>query len=101
MTVNPFHFRNFEPDQRLTEIAESILKQITEIAPYNSTISAFMKSDDDGGYWSAMDIYCLPGPFIARTRASTPHEALQLLKERITDKIASWKLNRNFDHAAA
>jgi len=95
--LNQFHFRNFTPDNDIIEMASKIYNEVQNISPYESTVTAFMKEDEDEGYWGAIDVYCASGPFIARTRASTPQEALKLLKDRISSKVSTWKRTRNLE----
>lgn len=88
-----FHFRNFEPTDEIILYANTMLSQVMEVAPEDSTcLAALVKNDDR--YICHFEIHSRSGKFIGETSDTDPKKAVDRMDTTMREKISKWKASR-------
>ena len=88
-----FKFRKFNPDQVLALYANTMLAQVMELAPDNASGYASMVRMGET-YTAWIDITSSEGHFSAESKAEDARLAIDILDDRIRQKIKKWKSSR-------
>jgi ribosome-associated translation inhibitor RaiA len=89
-----FKFRKFNPTQDVAIYANTMLSQVMDMAPADSTCIATMARVGNN-YLSSLEIASSSGQFRAESKAQDPMVCIDILDERIKQRIKDWKNNRN------
>jgi hypothetical protein len=89
-----FHFRKFNPTEDIILYANTMLAQVMELAPADSICHATMVRVGNN-YLSHIEIASSSGVFTADSKAQNPRVGVDILDERIRQRIKDWQNNRN------
>jgi ribosome-associated translation inhibitor RaiA len=90
-----FKFKKFNPESEIVNYANTSLSQVIDLAPDNSHCYASLtKLGDTFTGW--IEITSQEGHFSAESRSDDPRAAVDILEERIIQKIKKWKNERRF-----
>lgn len=88
-----FKFRKFNPETEVIAYANSILPEIADLSPSDSSARAGMSKMGDH-YTAWIRISSSAGKFSAESRADDPRLAVDILDDRIKLKLKKWKSSR-------
>jgi hypothetical protein len=89
-----FKFRKFNPTEDVVHYANTMLAQVMDLAPADSTCTATMVKAGNN-YLSSISIASTSGHFKADSQAQDPRICIDILNERIKLRIKEWQKNRH------
>lgn len=89
-----FQFRKFNPTEDLILYSNTMLSQVMDMAPADSTCMATMVKVGNN-YLSSINIASSSGHFKAEAKSQDPQVCIDILDERIKLRIKEWQNNRH------
>jgi ribosome-associated translation inhibitor RaiA len=89
-----FRFRKFNPTEDIILYANTMLAQVMELAPADSTCHATMVRVGNN-YLARIEIVSGNGILTADSKSQDPRVGVDILDERIRQRIKDWQNKRN------
>ena len=91
-----FDFRNFKASESLYVYANTMLAQLAELVPADSTVLATL-AKDLGNYICRIEIFSQSGKFAANAQNEDPINALNEIDTKVKEIISKWHITRSVD----
>jgi ribosome-associated translation inhibitor RaiA len=88
--ISRFYYKNFEADFDLRVSAEQLLERLEATAPLTWTVLGMLEKSGDS-FAASIDIYSRFGTFAATASHEDAHKALEIVEEKICQKLSHWK----------
>ena len=88
--ISQVHFTNFEADESLRILANSVLSKILDRAPSDSTAVALLERQEEG-YRCSLDVFSRQGPYMASVVRATAAEAIRGIEEKLEEQLSRWR----------
>jgi ribosome-associated translation inhibitor RaiA len=95
--IERFYFRNFDATDAFNIYANTMLSQVMESAPADSTSLATVVKVGDK-FKARIEIFSCDADFSAFAEGDTPELAIDDLSEKISKQIGRWRNNRFDEH---